>query len=214
MQLDIPYSNSNHTIIGEIDIYPHLEKPFAWPHLFIMRSGFGPQKYLNSVTFNLKDMYQSNSDLLCILYRFDFAYANIPLYFGTRVCFVFLFYLVIEIHKYVNNQLTNHKGSWWSWSHGSWIYNYLCNQCISLLTLWVRIPLTRGVLDTTVCAKVFQWFSPVSPTSKADHHDIAAILLKVAFNTITLTLNPNPQYIVILVSYIGRYHTGKLWTVI
>jgi len=24
---------------------------------------------------------------------------------------------------------------------GSWIYNYLCNQCLSPLTLWVRIPL-------------------------------------------------------------------------
>ena len=23
----------------------------------------------------------------------------------------------------------------WSWSYGSWIYNYLCNQCISPLTL-------------------------------------------------------------------------------
>ena len=29
----------------------------------------------------------------------------------------------------------------WSWSYGSWIYNFLCNQCISPLTLWVRIPL-------------------------------------------------------------------------
>ena len=25
----------------------------------------------------------------------------------------------------------------WSWSYGSWIYNYLCNQC---LKLWVRNP--------------------------------------------------------------------------
>jgi len=29
----------------------------------------------------------------------------------------------------------------WSWSYGSWIYNYLCNQCISPLKLWFRIPL-------------------------------------------------------------------------
>jgi hypothetical protein len=29
--------------------------------------------------------------------------------------------------------------------------NYLCNQCISPLTLWVRIPLRRGVLDTALC---------------------------------------------------------------
>jgi hypothetical protein len=26
----------------------------------------------------------------------------------------------------------------WSWSYGSWIYNYLCNQCLSPLKLWVR----------------------------------------------------------------------------
>jgi len=34
---------------------------------------------------------------------------------------------------------------------GSWIYNYLCNQCLSPLTLWVLIQLRRGVLDTTLC---------------------------------------------------------------
>jgi len=30
-----------------------------------------------------------------------------------------------------------------SWSYGSWIYNYLCNQCLSPLTLWVRTPQAR-----------------------------------------------------------------------
>jgi hypothetical protein len=29
----------------------------------------------------------------------------------------------------------------WSSSYGSWIYNYLCDQCLSYLKLWVRIPL-------------------------------------------------------------------------
>jgi hypothetical protein len=38
----------------------------------------------------------------------------------------------------------------WPWLYGSWIYNYIWNQCISLLTLWVRIPLRRGVLDTVL----------------------------------------------------------------
>jgi len=28
----------------------------------------------------------------------------------------------------------------WSWSYGNWIYNYLCNQCLSLWKLWVRTP--------------------------------------------------------------------------
>jgi len=42
-------------------------------------------------------------------------------------------------------------GPSWSWSYGRWIYNYLCNQCLSLLMLWVRILLMAGVLDTTIC---------------------------------------------------------------
>ena len=81
----------------------------------------------------------------------------------------------------------------WSRSYGSWIYNYLCNQCLSPLTLWVRIPLRRGVFDTTLCDKVCQglatgqWFSLgnlVSSTNKTDCHNITAILLKVVLNTI------------------------------
>ena len=81
-----------------------------------------------------------------------------------------------------------------SWSYGSRIYNYLCNQCLSSLKLWVRTPLRWNVLDTTLCDKVCQflvagrWFStgtPVSSTSKTDHHDITEILLKVVLNTIT-----------------------------
>ena len=35
------------------------------------------------------------------------------------------------------------QGSSWYWWHDSWIYNYLCNQCLSPQTLWVRIPLMR-----------------------------------------------------------------------
>jgi hypothetical protein len=32
--------------------------------------------------------------------------------------------------------------SWWSvlLGHGNWIYNYLCNQYLSTLKLWVQIP--------------------------------------------------------------------------
>jgi hypothetical protein len=53
------------------------------------------------------------------------------------------------------------------------------------------------VLGTTLCDEVCQWlaaglwFSPGTPvfsTDKTDHHDIAEILLKVALNTITITL--------------------------
>ena len=78
-----------------------------------------------------------------------------------------------------------------SWSYGSWIYNYLCTRCLSLLKLGVWIPLMARC--TTLCDQVCQWlatgrwFSPGTPgssTSKTDRHDIAEILLKMALNII------------------------------
>ena len=66
--------------------------------------------------------------------------------------------------------------------------------------LWVRTPLTRGVLDTTLCDKVCQWlatgqcFSPATPVSsinKTDRHDITEISLKVVLNSINQPLTSN-----------------------
>ena len=45
-------------------------------------------------------------------------------------------------------------GPLYSWSYGNWIYNYLCNQCLSPLKLWVRIPLMARCTWTTLCQKV------------------------------------------------------------
>ena len=62
--------------------------------------------------------------------------------------------------------------------------------------LLVRIPFSRGVLDTALCEKVCQrleagqWFSPGTPVStidKTDRHDIAELLMKEALHTITLS---------------------------
>jgi hypothetical protein len=97
----------------------------------------------------------------------------------------------------------------WSWSYGSWIYNCQCNWCLSPLTLWVRIPLRQGVLDTTLCDKVCQWLAagwwfslgpPVSSTNKTDRHDITKILLKVALFTIKSNqTNHNCSHMVCLI---------------
>jgi hypothetical protein len=38
-------------------------------------------------------------------------------------------------------------------------FDSLCNQCLWPLTLWVRISLRRGVIDTTLCHKVCKWFA-------------------------------------------------------
>ena len=56
----------------------------------------------------------------------------------------------------------------------------------------------RGVLDTTLCDKVCQWLvkgqwfslgTPASSTNTTDRHDVAEMLLKVALDTINLTLH-------------------------
>ena len=75
------------------------------------------------------------------------------------------------------------RGPSWSWSHDSWIYNYLSNQCLSPLTLWIWIPLmAKFVSDSPQVGG-----TPVSSTNKTDSHDIAEILLKKVFK------NPNPN---------------------
>jgi hypothetical protein len=109
-------------------------------------------------------------------------------------------HLVMLQEKENNNKENNFllltilcQGPSWLWPYGSWIYNYLCNQCLSPLTLWVRTPLRWGALDTTLCDKVCQWratgqwFSPstqVSSNNKTDRRDITEILLKEALSTI------------------------------
>ena len=52
---------------------------------------------------------------------------------------------VLFKYRYATSHCTcKTQGSSWSWSYGSWIYNYLCNQCLSPLTLWVRTPSVHG----------------------------------------------------------------------
>ena len=68
-------------------------------------------------------------------------------------------------------------------------------QCLSPLTLWVRIPLRRCVLDTTLCNSVSMTCGrPVGfflgSTNKANCHDIAEILFKMRLNSITKTPFP------------------------
>ena len=66
-----------------------------------------------------------------------------------------------------------------------------------------------GILDITFCDKVYQlhaaglWFSPgtlVSFTIKTDSHDIAEILLKMALNTMTLTLQHHSRNVGFLIT--------------
>ena len=122
------------------------------------------------------------------------------------------FYINIQMYaQTVHFILKPDAGPSWSLSYGSWIYNYLCNQCLSPITLWVWIPLRRGVLNTTLCDKVCQWhaagrwFSPVFSTNKTDRHNITEIVLIMVLSTITLALKPHaistPSYFLLIMSY-------------
>ena len=130
-------------------------------------------------------MTSSNANHVNILVRKDYRPVNVHV-IGELLLFV-------DSHNSYNLPLWQGR----SWLYGKWIYNYLCNQCLSPLTLWVRILLRQDVLDTTLYDKACQWlaaglwFSPgtlVSSTNKSDRHDITEILLKMALNTIIITI--------------------------
>ena len=75
---------------------------------------------------------------------------------------------------------------------------YLINSLVPITTKGlVRIPpMTRCASIQYYVIKFISWFSPVSATNKTDPHDITKILLKVTFNTITLTLTPINSYLI------------------
>ena len=118
---------------------------------------------------------------------------NISCFLGAAVC------SIVYVEKWTRSLLLQcvFKGPSRSWSYCSWIYNFLCNKCLSPLMLLVRISIMARC--TALCDKVCQWlatgrwfsFGPlVSSTNKTDRHDITEILLmKVALNTIKQTNN-------------------------
>ena len=68
-------------------------------------------------------------------------------------CYIIKYiYSICLVH--INNQ-------WPLWSYGSWIYNYLCNQCLSPPTLRVRISLIVRCTQyiATLCDKACQWLT-------------------------------------------------------
>jgi len=48
------------------------------------------------------------------------------------------------------------KGPSWWWSYGSWIYNYLCNQCLSPLIVSLSPVHDEVYSITTLCDKACQ----------------------------------------------------------
>ena len=88
----------------------------------------------------------------------------------------------------------------WSRSYGSWINNYLCNQCLSPLVLLVRISIkarSRGVQHYVIkCVSDLRQvggfflvprFPPQIKLTAMIYTNVAEILLNVALNTIKQT---------------------------
>ena len=103
--------------------------------------------------------------------------------------------------------------------YGSWIYNYLCNQCLSPLMLWVRISIRARC--TTLCDTVCQWLAagrwfppgpPVSSTKKklSPRYNWNIVESGVNTNKQTYDLNTN-LFIYFAQDLTHLYHQIKLW---
>jgi hypothetical protein len=92
-----------------------------------------------------------------------------------------------------------------SWSHGSWIYNYLCNQYLSPLTLWVQIQFMAGVyLIQHYMIKLisdlrhvddFLWGFPLSLSIKMTATIYSWNIIESGVK------NPNPNSLLLLMKY-------------
>ena len=112
-------------------------------------------------------------------------------------CLVVDFHLTFNLRSHISLSVQHlcchcwdHGNSYWNsllkgqpWSYGSWIYNYLCNQCLSPTKVWIRIPLMARCTRYNIMWKCLS-VNPVSSTNKSDRHDRDEILLTVALNTV------------------------------
>ena len=55
------------------------------------------------------------------------------------ICLIVAFDARVKHIPHIHNKVYS-RGKSWSWSYGSWMYNYLCYQCLSPPKLWVRTP--------------------------------------------------------------------------
>jgi hypothetical protein len=71
-----------------------------------------------------------------------------------KITIVFIFLVTIHSFIYI-------EGLLWSWSYSSWIYNYLCNQCLSLLTLNTILLGTEHVGNVQQVSQFYLLLSPI-----------------------------------------------------
>jgi hypothetical protein len=99
-------------------------------------------------------------------------------------------------------------GKSWPWSYGSWISNYICNQCISPPVLWVRISIR--VMCIALCDKVL-WFSP-GPLFSSTNKTVLVSRIHVNKTSELEIQNKHYEYIRSWESYLMKWKT-KIYTV-
>jgi hypothetical protein len=83
--------------------------------------------------------YRAVADLISSYLHVPLLYVYSVLLLNSKVWFLHIWCLHSSVQY--NMAYIFWLGPSWSWSYVSWIYNYLCNQCLLPLTLWVWIPL-------------------------------------------------------------------------
>jgi len=108
---------------------------------------------------------------------------------------------------------SNTKGPSLSWSYGSWIYNYLWNQCLWPLKLCAWTPFMARCIRYNIKwqSSTGRWFypgTPVSSTNKTDRIDITEILLNVVLDTIhePYTTASNTRNLLLFTNYSPTIH--------
>ena len=119
-----------------------------------------------------------------VKYRFKYTDEQ-PRVHGVRsLTKLSLFKMLIAIEKRALNICWGRRG------RDRMVVGFTTTCAIIVVSSW------RGVLDTILCDKVYQWLAtsqwfsqgtPVFSTNKNDCHDITEILLKVALKTINQT---------------------------
>jgi hypothetical protein len=81
---------------------------------------------------------------ICAVLTFDPQLKKILAYFikdRYQKYYKYFNFFMLIVFSYTGCDLClSLSGPSWSWSYGSWVYNYLCNRFLSPLMLWIRIP--------------------------------------------------------------------------
>ena len=106
-------------------------------------------------------------------------------------CKLYHIVLMVVRHWFLYQKCSSLR-SWgpsWSWPYGSWIYNYLYNQWLLLLMLWVWIPLMAQSLSWDL-RQVIGFFPGTAfpPPIKLSTTIQLKYCCKCLLSTITLTL--------------------------